>query len=315
MGKSKYKRLVDLYVTGTEFVLKDGTPMWLQVLNPFEREVVRREAQVAQARQILAMKEHGSDEHDRIRAGFYSEGREAAIEQLIDAELAKGFGKIVEGIRNDPEWTERLEIFDRGQEDGPALGVEETLLVAKVETDFYTEIGTRAATEREFLVGKYNGIENVDDLWEMFLQTWLDKLGTTAAMAEFKVAQLAYAARSCEGVQNDGTWDHTACQGHAERVWETYHEVRSLPEDLFAELNTAIDELELTEREAKNSDRQMSSSGSSQLPSEVEASTRSTPDETPVAPPGISSLPSPTPLPSTDGSSSPTATSLLSTSG
>jgi hypothetical protein len=64
VGKSKYKRLVDLYVIGKVHVLRDGTPLWLQVLNPFEREVVRREAQIAQARQVLAMKEHGSDEQN-----------------------------------------------------------------------------------------------------------------------------------------------------------------------------------------------------------------------------------------------------------
>lgn len=314
MGKNKYRRLVDLYVTGTEFVLKDGTPLWLQVLNPFEREVVRREAQVAQARQILAMKEHGTEEHDRVKAGFYAEGRDAAVVHLVDGELTKGFGKVVDAIRNDPEWTERLEIFDRGQDDTAVLTTEEELLLKKIETDFYTEIGKRTQTERDFLMSKYEAFDD-DALWESFLEMWLDRLGQQSAMEEYKVGQVAYAARACEGRQVDGAWDHSECGGHEERVWATYQEVRSLPESLMVELNTAIDALDMSEREAKNSDRQMSSSGSSQLPSEVEGSTPSTSTETPVAPRGTSSPPSDTPSQSTDGSNSLMMTSPLRASG
>jgi hypothetical protein len=219
VGKSKYRRLVDLYVTGTEFVLKDGTPLWLQVLNPFEREVVRREAQVAQARQILAMKEHGSEEHDRVRAGFYAEGRDAAVVHLVDGELTKGFGKVVDAIRNDPEWTERLEIFDRGQDDTAVLTTEEELLLGKIEADFYTEIGKRSQTERDFLMGKYEALDD-DALWDSFLEMWLDRLGQQTAMEEYKVGQIAYAARVCEGRQRRrDAWDHSECAGHEERVW------------------------------------------------------------------------------------------------
>lgn len=315
VGKSKYKRLVDLYVAGTEYVLKDGTPMWLQVLNPFEREVVRREAQVAQARQILAMKEHGSSEHDRVKANFYAEGRNAAIDQLVDAELTKNFGKILNAVRDDPDWTERLEILDRGTEDAGVMTTEEELLLGKIEAEFYAEVGTRAQKEREFLMDKYESLDH-EALWQAFLDTWLERLGGQAAMAEFKVAQIAYATRACEAVRDaEGTWTHEACNGHDERVWDTLTEVRSLPDELMQSLTEAFDALEMTEREAKNSDRQTSSSASSRLPSEEGASTPSIPNATPDARPGISSSPSPTPSPSTDGSNSPTPTSPHSVSG
>lgn len=193
--------------------------------------------------------------------------------------------------------------------------MEEDLLLGKIEAEFYTEIGTRSKTEREYLMTKYDGMDH-DELWAAYLDVWLERLGSQAAMTEFKVAHIAYAARVCEGVHIDGdAWDHSECNGHPERIWDSLAEVRALPEVLQDDLTASLDEMEMTEREAKNSDRQTSSSGSSRLPSEVEGSTPSTPTKTPVAPPGTSSPPSTTPSPSTDGLNSPTPTSRPSTSG
>ena len=59
-------------------------------------------------------------------------------------------------------------------------------------------------------------------------------------------------------------------------------------------IRSAADDIEMTVREAKNSARQESSSDSSPLPSEAEASTASTPAETRAEHPGSSHLPFPT---------------------
>lgn len=295
MAKSKYRRLVDLYVTGTEFVFPDGTPAWLQVLNPFERDVIRKEAQIARARVVLAMREHGSDEQNRVRAGFLAGGPEQAVEHLAESELTRGIGKVMDSIRNDPEWAERMEIIDRGLDDTARRATpEEDALVAKLETDYLGEITKRAESEREFLTRKYGEMDEAT-LWQAFLESWLDRLGDEAAMQEFRVSNIAYAARVCEGVQVEGKWDHSACGGHDERIWETVAEIRALPEPLVQSLEGALVEIEMAEREAKNSDRQMSSSGSSQLPSEEGASTPSTPIETPAEPHGTSLPQSATP--------------------
>jgi hypothetical protein len=315
MGKSKYRKLVDLYVTGTEFVFPDGTPAWLQVLNPFERETVRKDAQIARARIVLAMKEHGSDEQARIRAGFFAEGRETAVSQLVDVELGKTFGKVVDGLRNDPEWAERIEILDRGLDDAATPPtMEEELLLGKLQAEYFSEIGQRAETEKTFLQEKYDSLIE-DDLWEAFLESWLERNGDQTAITHYKLGQIAFMTRVCEGVRNEDGWNHDACNSHLERVWDEVGEVRGLPEELQQELTAAVEAIELTDREAKNSDRQMSSSGSSQLPNEVEASTASTPIETPAVLPGISLPPSPMDSPSSGGSNSPTVTSLPASSG
>jgi hypothetical protein len=88
----------------------------------------------------------------------------------------------------------------------------------------------------------------------------------------------------------DGAWDHQNCGGHEEHLFLDKGEVRGTPEQLLAILLTAAENVEMTVREAKNSDRQGSSSDSSPLPSEVEASTASTPAETRVELPGTSSV-------------------------
>ena len=315
MAKSKYKRLVDLFVTGVEYTFPDGTPAWLQVLNPFERDTVRKEAQIARARLVLAMREHGSDEQDRVKAAFYAEGRDAVVDGLAEAETTRNVGKIIDSVRNDPDWSERVEILDRGDEETAGqLTSEEERLLTSLQGEYLAEVGKRIESERGFAKERYASMDE-ESLWSEFLQSWLDRLGDEAAMVEYDLGRLSYGARVCEGVLNDGVWEHTACAGHTERIWESTAELRQLPEELTKGLVAKLGEVEFTDREAKNSDRQMSSSGSSPLPSEEEASTASTPTETPVAPPGSSSPPSPTPSPSSDGSNSPQKTNPPSTSG
>ncbi len=55
LTRAKYRR-VPLYTVGTELVLKDGTVLWLQVMNPFERDEAQRDAQLARTRLVMALK-------------------------------------------------------------------------------------------------------------------------------------------------------------------------------------------------------------------------------------------------------------------
>lgn len=315
MGKSKYKRLVDLFVRGVEYTFPDGTPVWLQVLNPFERDSVRREAQIARARIVLAMREHGSDEQARVKSAFYAQSRQDVVGELVEREANASVAKILDGLRNDPDWVEKFQILERGDEDLAQVKQEEQQLLDALQTEYLEEVTSRVQKEREFLARKYEEMDE-DTLWQVFLDSWLNQLGDEAAMTEYESGRIAYSARVCEAVwTEENAWDHSGCAGHEERVWETIAEIRQLPEDLVRGLAAALDTIEFSEREAKNSDRQTSSSGSSPLPSEEEASTASTPTETPDTLPGTSSAPSPTPSPSSPGSNSPTTTSLPSTSG
>ena len=299
MAKARYRHVVELYVTGEVHELRDGTPMWVQVLSPFEQQTARNDAQIARARKRMALRDHASDEQLRVRNTFEEDGREAALDRLVDIKAGKATYQIFLDLEDDPDWKERLQILRRGMDDAaePPSG-EEQELVAKIDREYAEEIERRHNDERRAIRHQYENIGD-DQLWEAYLESWLDQRGDDAAVLEYQMYQVLYGARVCFGVKNDdGTWDHAECNGHTERVFETKEEVRDLPQQLIDAVLRVYRLVDMSEREAKNSDRQTSSSGSSRLPSAGEESTASTPAETPTDAPGSSPQPSPTPSPS-----------------
>jgi hypothetical protein len=263
VSRSKYKRVPDLYTVGTEVVLKDGSVMWVQVPNPF--------------------------------AAFIEHGREAAIQDLVNHKAGSYLLKVVDNLRTDPEWKERLEILDRSEElIARQPDDAERRLLLKLSEDYQDEVTKRLEDETAFLEGQYERMDD-DTLWVEFRDYYADRRAADVATAEYKVTEMWYATRCCDGVQVDGGWDHSACDGHELRVYEEKHEVRSLPLELQRALYQALELVSMTERDARFSARQGSGSESSPLPSEVAESTRSTQDETPVEVPGTSLTPSATP--------------------
>jgi hypothetical protein len=300
----RHRQVIDLYTTGTVAELVDGSPVWVQPLNPFEQDTARNEAQIARARLALALRELGSGEQAKVRNMFFEGGHEAAVTTLVDAKVAEAMPKLLDEFRNDPEWTERLEILDRGDVDtARPLEPEERELLEKISGEFAVELNRRVHLEREYTHAKYQASDE-EVLWTDYLDWYIERRTSEVAMAEFRLHQLMFGTRICDGVKDQhGVWDHAACASHQELLFSSKEQVRSAPAQLQALLLDEFDDLELSVREAKNSRRQGSSSDSSPLPSEAAESTASTPSATPVAPPGSSSAPSPTPSPSWAGAS------------
>ena len=294
VSRSKYKRVPDLYVVGTEVVLKDGTVMWVQVPNPFEYDECRHDAQVARARIIMSIKESG-EELDKLQGAYHEHGREAVVQDLVDHKAGQFLLKAVDDIRADPDWKERLEILDRSEELIARVPEDaERKLLVQLSEDYQEEIGKRLTDETTFLTGQYEGLDE-ESLWAEFRDYYAERRASDVATAEYKITEMWYATRCCDGVQVDGQWDHSACEGHELRVYEDKAEVRSLPLDMQRAIYQALQLVSMTERDARFSDRQGSSSESSPLPSEPAVSTPSTPIETPVELPGTSLSPSATP--------------------
>lgn len=291
----RLRQVVDLYVIGKVAVLKDGTPLWMQALNPFEQDTARNEAQIAKARLVLALKEHGSDEEAKVRMYFFEEGEDAARRKVIDSKVADAMPRILERLRNDPEWSEKVSILERGLDDTatPAEPAEQAL-IESLTNEYAVELSSRFTSERDFFEDQF-ATATPEDLWEQYLEWYQTKRAGDLMFAEFRLHQLLFGARICHGLLVDGVWDHAACGGHAEHFFLEKAEVRAAPEDLVDLLMATADDVEMLGREAKNSHRQGSSFDSSLLPSEAAESTASTPGETPPAPPGSSSTPSPTP--------------------
>lgn len=280
LSRAKYKRLPDLYVTGKEVELKDGEVMWMQILNPFELDEARHDAQVARARLVMALQKHGSDEMNFVDSALWQDGIEGARNKLVEAKAAPQIVKVVDSVRNDPEWTERLEIMDRTADDDRLEGAELALL-SDIQRDYVDEVTKRMDDETEFIRLQFADADEAT-LREEYAKLYIDRRGGELAQQEFRVTELWYAARVCEGVKaEDETWSHERCEGHVLQAFETKGDVRMLPEDLTVLLGAAYDAANMSARDAKNSDRLASSSASSRQPSAPEASTPSTPDETP----------------------------------
>lgn len=295
LSKKKYARLTDLYTVGTELVLSDGTVIYLKIMNPFEREEAMHDAQVARARFVLMMKDDsGSDELLRVQGMFAEAGRDGAIALLLDTKRSDTFIQILDEMRVDEQWREKAELVLRADDLASAPTQEEKDHLAKVELEFRTEMSRRITAADEYEKSALRTCSD-DELWEQYKDWWLDTHGTEKGMVEYRLTEMWFACRVCEGVQVDGEWDHSACEGHNEQVFSSKDEIKHLPEQLQLLIRDAMAELDMGEREAKNSDRQESSSESSLLPSVPVDSDTSTQEPTSEDAPGPLPPLSPTP--------------------
>lgn len=313
VSKEKYRRLEELYTTGKTVELGQDLVMFLQVLNPFERQEARNAAQTARTRHIMAYQEHGQSDRDRLEASFFAEGREGAIDKLLDLQMQQEMVKILDEIHDDPEWSDYLEVMDRSEE---LMAREpddvERKFLDEANYKYVKEVQKRMEAER---TSKRAALERLDDaeLKRQYSSAFLERRGDEVALAEYQIVQLAYGVRDCDAAKNEnGIWDHSGCSH--ERIYSK-DEIRALPDELYNILSDAMDNLTLSVREGKGSGRQTSSSGSSPLPSEEEESASSTPEATSNGAPGSSKSPSTTPSPSSDSTSSPTMSSPQGTSG
>ena len=290
-NRSRYKKLTDLYVRGKELVFEDGTVMWLQVLNPFEVDDARKDAQAARGRLTNALKEIGSQEFDAVLGAFRGRGRENSVADLVNARSLEWYVKAQQDVEVDPEWKERVDIINRA-DDTTATAMEEVEkeYLAQVNGEWLAELERRLTEEQEYQRGHWMRMSD-DDLVQEYRDVYLEKRGNDVAVAEYNLAEIYYGSRVCDAVPDeDGFFPKTAhdkCQ-HKERVFEDKVEVRDLPQEMVERLREGFDDLTMSVRDARFSPRQGSSSGSSPLPSAEEASTPSTQVETPSNVPGTS---------------------------
>lgn len=287
MGRGKYKRLPDLFVSGRELVFEDGTVMWLQVMNPFEVEEARRDASAARSRLIMALREIGTPEYDSVRGAFYTRTRPNVIDDMIKAKSNKIFMEAQQSVEVDPEWKERLEIARRFDETPPAEDAE-VQLFEKINRDWLEAVTALVNDETDYQVRKLESLSE-EDLLKEYEELWLEAKGSEAALRAYHVAEVFYGARCCDAVPDeDGKFtedSHAKCN-HRVTVYESKDEVREVPSGLWATLRTGFEQISMSDRDARFSPRQESSSESSPLPSAAEESTPSTPDATPATPPG-----------------------------
>lgn len=292
---SRFRRLTELFVNGKAVDLTDGTYLWVQALNSYQRDECVSDAQVARSRLVMALREKG-DERLKIEGRYFESGKVAMVQDLAAHRSSAKMGEYVEDMRADPEWSERMDILLRTDDSDTAkpLTLEEVELLSRVNRAVMDEMSKRENEEQAFLVQKYEKMPD-DELIDEWTDDWLEGRGGEIASAEYKLTEIWYATRWCNATPTDGDLDHSGCDGHREKVFENRAEVRDVTDDLKRLIISTLTDLNLAGNDPKGSASAANSSRSSPTPSEAEESKGSTSTETPSEPPGTSPTPSATP--------------------
>lgn len=287
-ARSKYRKLADLYVRGKELVFDDGTVMWVQVLNDFERAECRRAAQAERGKLVMALRELDTPEWRQLQGAFYSQTRDLTIDELVNGRLAEWYVKVADAVQNDPDWAERMEILRRAEE-LTALPEEDPQrqLLDKLNREWVDEIEKRLKEERDFYTESLTSFTE-DELLVEFKERWLERRGTALALTEYNLNEIFHVARVCEATvpDEDEPFDHAGCNGHTMRAFESLAEARDLPDEMVIKIRATLDLMAMTERDARFSDRSRSSSSPSPGPEQQAESAPSTPSESELQPLG-----------------------------
>ncbi len=292
----RFRRLTDLFVNGREVTLPDGSHLWIQAINAYERDECISDAQVARSRLIMALKQNGS-ERIKIEGRLAERGRDAMVVDVVQAQVDKKYSEIITQMESDPDWAEKLTIVRRTdftQQATPATQ-DERDVVDKILTEWSLALNDRLDDERTWQVQHYARVSD-EELLEDYLAFWLERRGNEVASAEYALTEMWYATRYCDANHIDDTvLDHTQCKGHPDRVFTTKADARSAPEKLQTIIGGELAALAMGDKDPKGLAKPTSSSASSPTPSEAAESTPSTSTETPAPPPGTSPPPSATP--------------------
>lgn len=269
MSQQRFRRLTDLFVDGTAIPVGDGTHLWLQALNAFERDEAAHDAQMARTRLAMALREDG-DERQKIEARFEMVGRQQFIDNLAGAKADAQFPTLSARLEDDPDWRDKIEIIRRTDFANNASTTEqERQLVTKLMSEWSSELERRIDDEIEFQKQQYADASD-EDLLRDYLEVYMERRGDDVAQAEYALTETWYAARYCEATPGeDGNLDHATCNGHGERVFATKADVKAAPDRLRTLIQEGLAKLAMNMRDPKDSGSQPSSSGSSPAPNEA----------------------------------------------
>jgi len=276
-NQAKLRRAIELFEEGEPLNLapEGKEPEWVYVHKPngFEHEEAIMDGRVARAL-YLEMYRPGSKERRAVEAT----GRGLGLDELVEAIiLGRGndlFMKAHDEVRARKDWADRLVLLDRAQVLAPDARPEERAALEEVQVDFYRALGE----EQERLIcelrRELSQEAKVDR--QAVEQTWLEGFIKNQASGEFLTARqqtdIYFAFCAGEVRQKDGK----EVVEKGERMLEDRTQVRTLPDGLLECVVSALDRVNMSQKEAGNSDAPTDSSSSSEQQSKPEASVPST---------------------------------------
>lgn len=284
---SRIKRVTDLFEEGREVILNDDLDdpvlVWVNKLNPFEMEEARKDGSVGRARAMMRLEDPESPESLLFDQALQGRSAENLVAALVYAHQNEDYVHALDDIKADEEWTERIDVLDRADQQmfdaGTAPDDEEQKRLAELNHAYMARVQELTAEHQEKRKSDFEGLD-LDALRDLYRQSYRDQAGSSGFLNEYRTTELYYALRDCTAKPNDNLgWDHSSCS-HRTRLCESRAEVRELPEGLIVKVREAITILNMGPRDAGNSDAPASSSASSERPSEQADATPSTPTTT-----------------------------------
>lgn len=283
---SRIKRVTDLFEEGREVVLSDDLDdpvlVWVNKINPFEMEEARKDGSVGRARALMRLTDPDSPESLMFEQASQSRSDENLVEALVYSHQNEDYVRALDDIKADEDWKERLEILERADQQmldaGTAPDDDEQARLSELNQAYMVRIRELTDEYQQERKSDFSGM-STEELQEAYRKAYQDQAGSAGFLNEYRTTELYYALRDCQAKPGDSGWDHSTCS-HRTRLCDSRAEVRELPEGLIVKVREAITLLNMTPRDAGNSDAPASSSASSEQPSAPEASTPSTPTET-----------------------------------
>jgi hypothetical protein len=278
----KLRRIQDLFTRGREVVLdpgggQDRVTLWVAKPTAFEKDEAAKDGRAARAHRALAF-DRDEREQAMVIAHLAEAGVDQVIDEILDTRGNEHFVKALDELRARKDWAERIEVMDREQ----VLAEDRT---AGQEPDVLADVLREHAAEIDKLVAGYRSAGRAElleldraALDDAYRAMWREQVSFNAFMESRRISEFYYAIRDCAAVADGDGWCHDACD-HRQRLCAERVEVHELPDVVLEAVRVALDELNMTPRDAGNSAAPTSSSASSERPNEAADSPPSIPTE------------------------------------
>lgn len=259
---AKRRRLTDLYVTGAPFKVSDDQgeiEVWLQKLNPLERETASRRAGAERAKTVSFYEDKEGDEYRSAVndvLDFYQD-RESLVAMISRNDLMRAQARIEAELAGDDKWSKDgllvglIDAWQEGLSDAYAEDSKdpEASKVFKKLQEFDKQVQKEVEAEK-LRLEKDAASYTVEELRDKAVERLIEAKAITAFIEEFEIQRLLHGVREPD--------DHSAYY-FIDRL-----EVKKLDEKVREQLSKAYAELEVDIVEGKDSPETEDSSLSSE---------------------------------------------------
>jgi hypothetical protein len=268
------RRLTDLWVTGRELSLDDGSGeavvVWIQKLNPVDAAETNRRCDAVRATVLAMRHDHDSTGYQAVRASVLDFGDDAdrIADILLGEDRARTTTATEARLANEEEWSK--DNYLQGLRDAWQDGLEKRWLTDKSDVEavrVYDEMHRFASLVADTVDAEIAVLREVmmarplSELQDRLVDKLLEVDANQSWIEELRRCEIYYGTREPED--------------HKKRYFTERAEVDQLSPMAYQRLRTAYEDLEVDVMEGKDSPAPLASSPSSEPPNEEETATSS----------------------------------------